>query len=211
MGSASFQRFAGASAYVVAAGGLAYSVAFVVAVKADSEAADTISWLLLLLGGMLSTAVLAGLYQRVRETDPGFALWGLVLGAIGVLGSAIHGGFDLALRVNPAIDVPGVPNEVDPRGLLTFGVTGLGLLVLSAVIRQASGLPRGLGPLGMALGVLLVAIYVARLFILETDNLLLLGLAGVTGFVVQPVWFVWLGRSLRRGAERVSSSPPGGA
>jgi len=83
--------------------------------------------------------------------------------------------------------------------------------VLSAVILQGSALPRGLGTLGIALGVLLAAIYVARLFILETDNLLLLGLAGVTGFVVQPVWFVWLGRSLRRGAERVSSSPPGGA
>jgi hypothetical protein len=134
-----------------------------------------------------------------------------VLGALGVIGSAIHGGFDLALRINPAVDTPGIPNEVDPRGLLTFGVTGLGLLVLSWLIRRAgSGLPAGLGGLGMVLGILLVAIYVARLFILDTDNLFLLGLAGVTGVVIHPLWFIWLGRSLRAGAELVSSSAPRG-
>jgi hypothetical protein len=131
--------------------------------------------------------------------------------AIGVLGSAIHGGFDLALQVHPAFDTPGIPNEVDPRSLLTFGVTGLGLLILSWVIRRpSSGLPAALGGLGMALGFFLVAIYVARLFILDTNNLFLLGLAGVTGIIIHPVWFVWLGRSLRAGAEQVSSSAPRG-
>lgn len=206
----SFQRFAGTSAFAVAAGGIAYAVAFVVAVKTESGASDTIAALLLLVGGLLGSAVLAGLYQRIRGAEPGFALWGLLLGAVGVMGSAIHGGFDLALQVHPAPDVPGIPNEVDPRGLLTFGVTGLGVLVLSWVIRRGSGLPAGLGTLGMALGVLLVGIFVARLFILDTDNLFLLALAGVTGAVVHPVWFVWLGRSLRQGTEQVSSSPPGG-
>lgn len=205
-----FQRFAGASAYAVAIGGVAYAISFVVAVKADSGVAQTIATLLLLLGGILSTAVLAALYQRVRPAEPGFALWGVLLGTVGVMGSAIHGGFDLALRVRPAFDVPGVPNEVDPRGLLTFGVTGLGVLVLSWVIRHGSSLPAGLGMLGMTLGVLLVGIYVARLFILDTNNLFLLGLAGLTGAVVHPIWFVWLGRSLRRGAEQVSSSSPRG-
>lgn len=206
----SFQRFAGISAYAVAAGGITYAVAFVVAVKTDSGAAETIAALLLLVGGLLGSAVLVGLYQRIRGAEPGFALWGLLLGAVGVIGSAIHGGFDLALQVHPAFDVPGIPNEVDPRGLLTFGVTGLGVLVLSWVIRQGSGLPAGLGMLGMALGILLVGIFVARLFILDTNNLFLLALAGVTGAVVHPVWFVWLGRSLRQGPEQVSSSPPGG-
>jgi hypothetical protein len=205
-----FQRFAGISAYAVAAGGIAYSVAFVAAVKADSGVAQGLSSLLLLLGGLLSTAVLAALYQLAREVEQGFALWGLLLGAIGVLGSAIHGGFDLAVKIHPAFDVPGVPNEVDPRGLLTFGVTGLGLLVLSWVIGRGTGLPGGLGRLGMVLGVLLIGIYVARLYILNPNNLFLLGLAGVTGLVVHPIWFVWLGRSLRRGAEQVSSSPPRG-
>ncbi len=206
-----FQRFAGAAAYAVAAGGVAYAIAFVVAVKADSGAADTLAALLLLAGGVLGTAVLAGLYGRIRGADPGFALWGLLLGVVGLAGSAIHGGFDLAMRVHPAFDTPGVPNEVDPRGLLTFGVTGLGLLILSWVIRdQRSGLPAGLGGLGMVLGAMLMAVYVARLFILDTNNVVLLGLAGVTGALVHPAWFAWLGRSLRVGAEQVSSSAPRG-
>jgi hypothetical protein len=195
-----FERFAGGAAFAVAIGGLAYSVAFVVAVKAASEAALAVSWLLLLLGGLLGSAVLVALYGRARDIESGFALWGLLLGAVGLLGSAIHGAYGLALEIHPAPELAGLPNAVDPRGLLTFGVTGLGLVVLSAVIRRGGGLPPGLGTMGVVLGLLLVAIHVARLFIIDPNNLFLLGLAGVTGVVVHPVWFVWLGRSLRRAA-----------
>lgn len=195
-----FERFAGGAAFAVAIGGLAYSVAFVVSVKAESEAALAVSWLLLLLGGLLGSAVLVALYRRARDIESGFALWGLLLGAVGLLGSAIHGAYGLALEIHPAPELSGLPNAVDPRGLLTFGVTGLGLVVLSAVIRRGGGLPPGLGTMGVVLGLLLVAIHVARLFIIDPNNLFLLGLAGVTGVVVHPVWFVWLGRSLRRAA-----------
>jgi hypothetical protein len=34
------------------------------------------------------------LYQRVRATDEGFALWGLLLGVGGASGAAIHAAFD---------------------------------------------------------------------------------------------------------------------
>jgi hypothetical protein len=37
----------------VAIGGIAYSVSFVMAVKAPSEAALNVSWVLLLLGGLV--------------------------------------------------------------------------------------------------------------------------------------------------------------
>ena len=194
----SFERFAGGAAIAVAVGGVAYSVAFVIAVKSDSEVAENLSFLFLLLGGVLGTAVLAALYRLTREVGEGFALWGLLLGAVGVLGSAIHGGYDLARAIHPATGLRGVPNAIDPRGLLTFGLTGLGVLILAWLIRRLGTLPSGLGTLGMVLGVLLVAVYVARLFILDPNEPVLLGLAGVTGVVVHPWWFIWLGRSLRR-------------
>jgi hypothetical protein len=196
----SFERFAGGAAIAVAVGGVAYSVAFVVAVKADSEAAANLSFVFLLLGGVLGTAVLAAVYRLTRDVGEGFALWGLLLGAVGVLGSAIHGGYDLARAIHPAMGLPGVPNAIDPRGFLTFGLTGLGLLILASLIRRVGAFPAGLGTLGMVLGLLLVAVYVARLFILDPNEPLLLGLAGVTGLVVHPWWFLWLGRSLRRAA-----------
>src|SRR3712207_8857773 len=81
-----------------------------------------------MLMGLLSTAVLVAVYGRLRETDASFALLALVLGVAGALGSAVHGGFDLANAVNPPAStlVEEVPNPIDPRGLLTFGVAGGG-------------------------------------------------------------------------------------
>jgi hypothetical protein len=196
--SESYRRFAGTTAYLVAVGGLAYSILFVIAVKGDSAAADTASWAILLVGGILSTVVLVALYQILRETDPGFAMWGLLLGFVGAAGSIIHGGFELA-RVIPSevhVTLPG--NAVDPRGLLTFGLTGLGLVVLSTLIRRSAGLPTGLGTLGIALGLLLVLVYLGRLFIVDPNEPVLLGAAALAGVVAHPAFFVWLGRTLRR-------------
>jgi hypothetical protein len=89
---------------------------------------------------------------------------------------------------------------VDPRGLLTFGLTGLGLVVLSTLIRRRSGLPTGLGTLGIALGLLLVLVYLGRLFIVDPNEPVLLGGAGLASVVAHPAFFLWLGRTLRRTA-----------
>jgi hypothetical protein len=193
-----FDRFAGGAAFAVAGGGVAYSIAFVLALKAGSDPALTASFVLLLVGGVLGAAVLVGLYLRVRPGDPGFAMLGLLLGAVGTLGSAIHGGFDLATSIDPGGEVSGLPNAIDPRGLLTFGMTGLGVLVLAGAMRRTRGMPFGLSWPGTALGILLVLIYLGRLLIVDPNHPVLLGLAAVTGIAVHPAWFVWLGLALRR-------------
>jgi hypothetical protein len=167
------------------------------------EAAQTASSVLLLGGGLLSTAVVVGLYQRLRGIDQGLAMLGLLFGAVGSLGSAIHGAFDLAVDLHP-VDAGGamtLPNAIDPRGVLTFGLTGLGLLVLSRLIRASDPLPTGLGSLGTALGILLVLVYLGRLIVLDPNHVALLGIAAVTGVVVHPWFFLWLGRSLLRTAD----------
>jgi len=198
--SASYRRFAGLAAYLVAIGGVAYSILFVIAVKAASQPVDTASWTLLLIGGVLSTAVLVSLYQILRETDAGFAMWGLLLGFVGAAGSIIHGGFELARVIPTEVHVTLPGNAVDPRGLLTFGLTGLGLVILSNLIRRSPGLPTGLGTLGIALGVLLMLVYLGRLFIVDPNEPVLLGAAALAGVVAHPAFFVWLGRALRRSA-----------
>jgi hypothetical protein len=197
--SASYRRFAGLAAYLVAIGGVAYSILFVIAVKAESQPADTATWTLLLIGGILSTSVLVALYQLLRETDAGFAMWGLLLGFVGAAGSVIHGGFELARVIPNEVPVTLPGNPVDPRGLLTFGLTGAGLVVLSTLIRRSPLLPSGLGSLGVPLGVLLVLVYLGRLFIVDPNEPVLLGAAALAGVVAHPAFFIWLGRSLRRG------------
>jgi formate hydrogenlyase subunit 3/multisubunit Na+/H+ antiporter MnhD subunit len=71
--------------------GFVYAVSFVVLRN------DLLSALFLLLGGLLSSSVLVALFGRLRGAEPGFALWGLVLGLAGALGAVIHGGYDLAM------------------------------------------------------------------------------------------------------------------
>lgn len=58
-------------------------------------------------------------------------------------------------------------------------------------------LPTALVGIGYASGVLLVLIYISRLTILEASSLLVLAPAGIEGFIVNPVWYAWLGLVLR--------------
>jgi hypothetical protein len=189
-----FERFAGVCALGAALAGFLYSVAFVVLRSAELSA------LFLLCVGLLSTVALVGLYERVKGVEAGFALLGLILAVVGGLGAAIHGGYDLANALhppaNPNLDLP---SQIDPRGLLTFGVTGLGLWTLARLIAsRTSGLPRGLGYLGYLAGLLGVILYLGRLIVLDATSPLILGPALLAGFVVNPAFYVWLGLALRR-------------
>jgi hypothetical protein len=191
-GSGSFERFAGACAVLTGISGFMYAVAFVVLQDELS------SGLFLMLGGLFTTVALVAVYERLRETDASFALLALLLGAAGSLGMAVHGGYDLANVVNPPPDLPDLPNPVDPRGLLTFGVAGAALFVVSWLIGRGGRLPKGLGYLGYASAVLLLALYLGRLIVLDPTNPAILVPALLNGFLVNPIFYVWLGLALLR-------------
>ncbi len=201
--SRTFERFGGLCAVLAGIAGFLYSVSFVVLARAAPGAGELLSSLLLLLGGLLSTAVFVALFGRLRETDPGFALWGLVLGLLGAAGSAIHGAYLVANVLNPPASNPvteaGLPQAVDPRGFLTFAVTGIAVLVASSLVVRDRRWPTGLGYLGYASGALLLIVYVARVFILDPASPVVLVPVALLGFIVNPAWLVWLGISLRRG------------
>jgi hypothetical protein len=198
------ERFAGVAALLAGIAGLLYSVSFVFIARSAPELGGMLSALFLLLSGLLTSAALVGVYGRVRQAEPGLALWAVVLALAGALGAAIHGGYDLSNTLNPPeanlAGLANLPNQVDPRGLLTFGVAGLAMLVLAWLMGQSGQFPRGLSRLGYVLGALLVVIYLARLIVLDATNPVLLIPALLAGFIVSPVWYVWLGRVLRRSA-----------
>ena len=140
-----------------------------------------------------------------KQTDAAFALWGLRLGTLGAAGTAVHGGFDLANYFHPPGPVE-LPNPVDPRGLLTFGVAGLSLIVFAWLIVRGGRLPVGLGYLGYLSAALLVVTYLGRLILLDPNHPALLAPAAVEGLIVNPLWYVWLGVALRRPGPRPASS-----
>lgn len=117
-------------------------------------------------------------------------------------GAAIHGGYDLANAINTPDERLDLPSQIDPRGLLTFGLGGLALLVFAPLLARAEEMPRGLAPLALALGIVLVALYVLRLVVLDADNAAIVTTAALAGFVLSPLWYVRLGLSLWRAESR---------
>ena len=197
MGSIPFERFAGLGAILAGVVHFLYAVAFVMVRRNAPELGELLSALFLLLAGLLSMLALTGAYQRLQKTDFAFSLWALLLSSISTLGMAIHGGYDLANAINPPASANlDLPSQIDPRGLLTFGVMGIALFVIAWLIGRSAVLPKGLGYLGYLLASLLVIIYLARLIILDPGHPILLGAVLVAGFAVNPVWYVWLGLAL---------------
>jgi hypothetical protein len=209
MKSTAFDKFAGLCAILAGIVIFLYALAFIVIAPRAPELEGLLSALLLLLNGLLLTAPLTAIYQRLRETDAYFALWALILGLAGAFGAAIHGGFDLANAIHPPDAISGdlaaalatLPSQVDPRGLLTFGVAGVALFVVARLMGRGRDFPRSLGYLGYLLALLLVIIYVGRLIILNPVNPLLLVPILLAGFLVNPAWYIWLGFVLWRGVR----------
>jgi hypothetical protein len=189
----SFERFAGWGAVLAGLSGFLYSIAFIVLQN------DLLSALFLMLGGLFSTPALTALYQRLRGTESGFALLGLLLSLSAALGSAIHGGYDLANALHPpASPNTDLPNAIDPRGLLTFGVLGLGLFLLSWMMTQDMKFPKGLAYLGYFSAVLMIILYLGRLIIVQATSLVIVIPALLEGFIVNPIWYIWLGLTFIR-------------
>jgi hypothetical protein len=193
--TADFERDGGLAAIGVAIAGLAYAIAFVIV---DDELT---SGLFLLFVGLLTIVALTAAYFRVRAVEAGFALMALLFGAIGGVGAAIHGGWELAYEIESEAPSPAVPHYVDPRGLLTFGFVGVAVLLVAWLARRGAVFPARFGLLGYALGALLILLYLARLIIVDSDNPAVAVPAVLTGFLAGPAWWLWLGLELRRGAR----------
>jgi hypothetical protein len=189
----SFEKFAGWMALLAGISGFLYSVAFIVLQN------NLLSALFLLLGGLFSSAAMTALYQRLRGAESGFALLGLLLALSAALGSAIHGGYDLANALHPPASLnTDLPNPIDPRGLLTFGIAGLGLFLFAWLMTQAMIFPKNLAYLGILSAVLMIILYLGRLIILQATSLVIVIPALLEGFLVNPIWYLGLGLTFLR-------------
>jgi hypothetical protein len=194
----SFEKLAGWAALLAGISGFLYSIAFIVLQS------NLLSALFLMLGGLFSAAALTALYQRLRGTESGFALLGLLLTLSAALGSAIHGGYDLSNTLHPPASLNmDLPNPIDPRGLLTFGIAGLGLFILSWLMTQELRFPKNLAYLGILSAILMIVLYLGRLIILQATSLVIIIPALLEGFIVNPIWYISLGLAFLR-SPRVS-------
>ena len=180
-------------AYLAGIFAFAYACAFVLARNPFWSA------VFLLLTGLFAVKVMAILYRQLRDREETLALIALLFGVAGSFGALIHGGYDLAtLLAPPANLLTDVVSQVDPRGLLTFGLTGIGVAMFSWLMGEQKGFPVWLQRWGYLSAALLVIIYLARLIIVSPAHPLLLYPVLVEGFVVGPVWYLWIGRLLQQ-------------
>ena len=198
--SRSFERSSGASAIVVGIGGFLFSIAFLILTRSAPDTGWFLVAFFLLLGGVLGIQVMAAIYRRLREVDAGFALVAFMFGFSGALGSAIHGANDLGIVLHPPTSpMTDFPNAVDPRGFLTFGLSGFALIVVARLMTHGGGFPRRLALLGYLSGILLLLTYLGRLIVVDATSPFVLGPAALEGFIVNPLWYVWLGLTFWRG------------
>lgn len=201
MRTEAFERLAGLCAIGAGIAGFLYSLSFIVIARAAPQVGELLTAVFLLAGGVLATVVLTALYEHLRRADEGFARWALILSVAAALGSAIHGGYNLANAINPPVSSSAaldLPSQIDPRGLLTFGVAGISLFVLSWLMRRTGDWPRALGALGYLLGALFLILYLGRLIVVDATSPVILVPALLAGFVLNPVWYVWIGLTLWR-------------
>lgn len=183
-----FKRFAGYYAIVAGVAGFLYSLAFIVLKN------NLLSALFLFFGAFFATAAITALYEQLRDSEPAFALWAFILALAGALGSLVHAGYDLSNAIHaPAALNQDLPSAVDPRGLATFGLAGLGLLVFAWLIGQGKKFPRNLGYLAYLSALLMLLLYLGRLIILQATSLVIVVPALLEGFLVNPLFYIWLG------------------
>jgi hypothetical protein len=197
-----FEAWAGIAGMAAGIGGVVYSAAFLGGVVLDMnpELGILVASAALMIGGLLGTVVMVAIYRRLGSG--GFAVVGLAFALMGALGALAHGGYDLANALNPPTADPlteaGLPSPVDPRGLLTFGLAGLGLVILAALALREGALSRSVAIFGIAFGVLMIVTYLGRLVILDPTSPLVAVPAALAGVLVGPFFYFAAGLELRR-------------
>jgi hypothetical protein len=196
MKTTSFDKFGGTMAILGAIAGFLYAVSFVVL-------KDPLLYsLFLTLLGLFAFVALMAVYFRLRDIEAAYSLLALLCGLVGAAGTAIHGGYDLANAINPPANIPAglldLPSQVDPRGLLTFGFTGIGVFLFASLMTRSAAFPKTLGYLGYLSAILFIVIYLGRLIVLSPANPILLVPVLLNGFIISPLFYLWMGITLRQ-------------
>ena len=183
-----FRRVAAWAAVLAAAQSLVFTISFALFVREGYRWAHWTSAIALMASGLFVLPVFIALYERIREAEPELAMLAFIIGVAGVLGATVHGAFDVAVLANPVSGLADLPSELDPRGFLTFGLTGLAFALFGWLVVRTGRWPRLLGYAGLAAGLVLVVVYLGRLTALDPNNnvirigALLSGLAAVPAF-----------------------------
>lgn len=162
------------------------------------------------LGGLIGIGVVMAVIEITRPLKSGWTQWLNVMGGLGFAVTAID---NLRIVVveplraaayttgDPATQAAVVATKcfvsVDPMMWLSFGLVGIWVFFISYQGLSRLEFPKFLGIVGMITGVFYFFIEVGT----QLKNELLITItAGLGALVLGPVWYIWLGRILRKRA-----------
>lgn len=191
----SFQRFGSLAAILTGVLSIVYAVLFLFVTRANEYAGTLGSWVVLGGTAFFAIAAYVALYQRFNDREPGFSLFALLLSGMAAFAMLQHGAFEAIelVRRGSATGALGAPSQVDPAGLATFAVVGIGSFLWGWLILRTNHMPRALGYVGILNAVLLILLFIATIFSSQT---LILISGGLTSVIIGPVWWIWVGRAL---------------
>ncbi len=235
MDDSSFLRWGGWATIGVGICSLLYGVAFVAQVALAPKMAPVTALTsfgvqsmnaLLALGGLLGLVAVVAIFQYVKGVSEGWARLALWLGMLGSLLRLLHGWLDLVNNpvlaqafgststAGAAALYTTLPSLVDPRGLGTFGLSALSLLIFAGLLYQTQGIPRRLVLLAQVSTLLLGLIFIGTALYANGDGLaaaryLFLIPGPLQAILIAPWFNLWLGNILRRDGkttERIASA-----
>jgi hypothetical protein len=193
--NSNFERFGSLAAMMTGILSIVYAVLFLFVSRANEYVGILGSWIVLGGTAFFAIAAYVALYQRLKERESGFALFALLLSGMAAFAMLQHGAFEAIeiYRAGAVSTALGAPSQVDPAGLATFGVVGVGAFLWGWLIVRTGSLPRTLGYVGILNAVLLVVLFFATIV---GSQIIILISGGLTLVIVGPVWWIWVGRAL---------------
>jgi hypothetical protein len=191
----SFSRFGGLAAILLALTSWVAVLAYASAVQpGDSSLGLQIFQFLYALVAFWALFAIVALYYRVRSVGEAWAFFATLVGVVASVGTMVAAMYEVSnLRRNPPL--VGV-SPANPLGIMSFGVTGLWFLVANLLLWRTRT-PRVLVALGFVAAADLLAGFVAGL----SENGGIVYLASlIAGAIGGPIYWLWLGRLLRRDA-----------
>lgn len=225
------ERLAAAAAATVGALSIVYAVAYLVVTPSVQRGSDLaaayrsylahpagprIAALCLLVSGVLTTVVYAGLHAVPGKLDANWRTWALALGTVSGVATSAHGlvslvdndklahlyaGGDAGTQAAVAV-AHTTTSAADPRGLATFALVGIVVLAYSRHLRETS--PK-LAVLGYVGGVDLLLLFLSSASGAAVPILVTGGLASL---VLGPAWWFAVARRLTRPVPAATVSDP---
>lgn len=160
----------------------------------DSRLGLQISHFLHALTAFWALFAIVAVYRRVRSAGEAWAFFATLAGLAASASTLTAAMYEVAkLRLSPP---PVGPSPADPLGVMSFGLAAVWFLIANLLLWRTTT-PRALAVVGFALAADLFAGFVGSL----SENGGLVDLASLgAGAVGVPIYWLWLGRQLRRDA-----------